>query len=69
MPKPTLTIQSAAEILGVSPQTLRAWDTSGKLKAHREPKSGYRLYQASQLEAFAKKWNIRRKDRLPKLAP
>lgn len=39
-----LTIKAAAEILGVSEQTLRRWDNSGKLRARRHPINGYRLY-------------------------
>ena len=30
-------IKEAAEILGVSPLTLRNWDKSGKFKAQRQP--------------------------------
>ena len=39
-----ITIKQAAELLGVSEQTLRRWDKSGKLKARRHPINGYRLY-------------------------
>src|SRR6266542_79643 len=44
-------IQEAAAILGVSEQTLRNWDRGGKLRAHRHPINGYRLYRASDLHA------------------
>jgi len=37
-----LTIGEAAEYLGVSPQTLRRWDASGKLRPVRHPASEYR---------------------------
>lgn len=40
-----LTIKAAAELLGVSEQTLRRWDKAGKLRAPRHPMNGYRLYQ------------------------
>lgn len=39
-----LMIKAAAELLGVSEQTLRRWDNSGKLRARRHPINGYRLY-------------------------
>ena len=32
-----LTVSEAAELLGVSPGTLRNWDRTGKLKPHRHP--------------------------------
>jgi excisionase family DNA binding protein len=43
-------IKEAAEILGVSPLTLRNWDKSGKFKAHRHPMNNYRVYKLSSLE-------------------
>lgn len=64
----TVTIQSAAEILGMSVQTLRTWDKQGRLPAFRDPKTGYRLYNITQLEQFAKDSNMRRKKRLANLA-
>ena len=47
-----LTIKDAAAFLGVSPSTLRNWDRSGKLKAHRNPLNGYRLYRKAELETL-----------------
>ena len=44
-----LTVQDAAQFLGVSPSTLRNWDRTGKLLAHRHPVNGYRLYQKEEL--------------------
>lgn len=55
-----VTVKIAAEILGVSINTLRNWDKSGKLRARRE-KNGYRYYQIRDLERFAKEHNLRRK--------
>lgn len=43
-------IKEAAEILGVSPLTLRNWDKSGKFKANRHPMNNYRVYKLSALE-------------------
>ena len=48
--KEYLTVGQAARFLGVTPATLRNWDRSGKLKAHRHPINGYRLYNRKELE-------------------
>lgn len=45
-------VKEAAELLGVSPMTLRNWDQSGKLVSIRNPMNGYRLYKRSDLEKF-----------------
>ena len=50
-----LTVGEAASFLGVSTTTLRNWDRSGKLKAHRHPINGYRLYRREDLEALLRK--------------
>lgn len=42
-------IKEAAEILGVSPLTLRNWDKSGKFRANRHPMNNYRVYKHSAL--------------------
>lgn len=47
-----LQIREASEVLGVSEQTLRNWDRSGKLRAQRHPINGYRLYRTAELHAF-----------------
>ena len=49
-----LTIGAAAALLGVSVSTLRNWDRGKKLKAHRHPINGYRLYSRPELEALAR---------------
>ena len=43
-------IKEAADILGVSPLTLRNWDKSGKFYAQRHPMNNYRVYKLSALE-------------------
>ena len=50
--KEIITISEAAEILGVSIDTLRRWDKSGKLKPVKTSGAGYRLYSQSQIELF-----------------
>jgi excisionase family DNA binding protein len=61
-----LTVSEAAEYLGVSADSLRRWDRSGKLAARRHPVSGYRLYLKVELDAFLKTlkaWPKSRKNR------
>ena len=50
-----LTVGEAAELLGVSKDTLRRWDRAGKLKARRHPITGYRLYLRDELSAWLKR--------------
>ena len=45
-----LTIKDVASILGVSKITLRNWDKSGKLKAHRHPFNNYRVYKLEDID-------------------
>ena len=45
-----LTIKSAAELLEVTPLTLRNWDRNGKLSARRHPMSNYRIYLRQDIE-------------------
>jgi excisionase family DNA binding protein len=42
----------AAEILGVSQNTLRTWAESGKIPVRRNPANGYRLFRRADLEKF-----------------
>lgn len=46
-----LRISEAAEYLGVSPGTLRNWEQQGKIRAHRVPQNGYRLFRLPDLKA------------------
>ena len=43
-------VKEAAELLGVSPNTVRAWGAAGKIPEYRHPANSYRLYQRSELE-------------------
>jgi len=45
-----ITIKKAAEVLGVTPLTLRNWDNSGKFPASRHPINNYRVYKVSDIE-------------------
>lgn len=44
-----LTIKRAAELLGVTPLTLRRWDKNGRLKAIRVGSRGDRRYEETKL--------------------
>lgn len=53
MKKGFITVKQAAEILGVSVQTIIRWDKSGKLKASRHPMNNYRLYRLVEIRKLA----------------
>ncbi len=45
-----LRISEAAEYLGVSPNTLRNWERTGKILAQRHPVNRYRLFRQQDLD-------------------
>ena len=45
-----ITIKDASKILGVTKLTLRNWDKSGKLVAHRHPFNNYRVYKLDDID-------------------
>ncbi|MBB3205479.1 excisionase family DNA binding protein [Rhodopirellula rubra] len=45
----------AADILGVSQNTIRTWSKDGKIPVHRNPANGYRLFKRRDLEQFLKR--------------
>lgn len=53
--KGMLRVGEAAECLGVTTETLRNWDKSGKLVATRHPVTGYRYYRQLDLDRFLKR--------------
>ena len=54
MPKLTEYVKTAeaAEILGVSQNTLRTWAAKGIIPMHRNPANRYRLFMRADLENF-----------------
>ncbi len=42
-------VRDLSKLLGVTPQTLRNWDKTGKLKPHHVVESGYRYYSEEQV--------------------
>lgn len=53
-----LNIKQAAQLLGVTPLTLRRWDKSGRLKAIRIGTGKHRRYEESRLLDLIKKGEI-----------
>jgi len=47
-------VAEAAEILGVSPGTVRTWAADNRIPMHRNPANGYRLFRRDELESFLK---------------
>jgi excisionase family DNA binding protein len=45
-------VAEAAQILGVSQGTVRAWAEAGKIPMYRNPANGYRLFRRTDLEKF-----------------
>jgi len=45
-------LNTVADLLSVSKETVRRWDNSGRLKARRKPGSNYRYYQQEDLKQF-----------------
>lgn len=64
-----LTIREAAEIIGVSTETLRRWDKSGKFTSSRNPINNYRVYNINTVNQFVKelKFDYYKKDENEKL--
>lgn len=50
MPKKFLTVREVAQLLNVTPLTVRNWDQKGKLIAYRHPVNNYRLYRIEDVE-------------------
>lgn len=45
-----LRVKEAAELLGVAPNTIRAWGAAGKIPEYRHPVNNYRLYRLDDLK-------------------
>lgn len=50
-----LTVKDASELLGVAPNTLRAWGAAGKIDEYRHPINNYRLYLHKELIQLKKR--------------
>ncbi len=58
-----LRVKEAAELLGVSPNTVRAWGGDGKIPEYRHPINRFRLYKRSELERVLRDIEGSRQDR------
>lgn len=47
-----LTVGQVAKLIGVSSETLRRWDKSGKFQSVRHPINNYRVYQETQVSSL-----------------
>lgn len=47
-----VSVTKAAQVLGVTPKTMRVWDKEGILKSYKTPK-GHRRYLLGELETLA----------------
>lgn len=58
-----LKIGEAADKLGVSTETLRRWDKSGKFKSERHPINNYRVYKEVHIENFMSETEVEYNER------
>lgn len=49
-----LNVKEASVLLGVSPNTVRAWGADQKIPEYRHPVNNYRLYKRTELEQILK---------------
>ena len=64
-----LRISEAADYLGVSPNTLRNWESAGKIVAHRHPVNDYRLFRREDLDALLSRLSDRHGNGEPNDSP
>lgn len=50
-----LRVKEAARMLGVSPNTVRAWGADGRIPEYRHPVNRYRLYRKTELKRILDK--------------
>ena len=48
-------VKEAAEMLGVSRNTIRAWGAAGKIAEYRHPVNNYRLFKRKDLQSIVSK--------------
>lgn len=59
-----LRVKEAAALLGVSPNTVRAWGGGGKIPEYRHPINRFRLYKRSELEKVLREIEDPRQERV-----
>ncbi len=60
------TIAEAAKLIGVSSQTLRRWDKSGKFSSIRHPINNYRVYNESNIQILLNGLQVEKRDETKK---
>lgn len=58
--KQFISVAEAAQLIGVSSQTLRNWEKRGELVPYRNPINKYRLYELEQIEDFLNQMRLER---------
>ena len=53
-------VQEVAHLMGVTPLTVRNWDTKGKLVAYRNPMNNYRMYKVEDVESLIRQIELSR---------
>jgi len=53
-------VQEVARLLGVTPLTIRNWDSKGKLVAYRNPVNNYRMYKVEDIETLIRQIELSR---------
>jgi site-specific DNA-methyltransferase (adenine-specific) len=53
-----LTVSQAAKLLGVSSETLRRWDKSGKFESVRHPINNYRVYPENNIISLVEEFQL-----------
>lgn len=48
-------VKETAEMLGVCPNTIRAWGASGKITEYRHPVNGYRMFKRDEIDRLIQK--------------
>lgn len=48
-------VKQAAQMLGVCPNTVRAWGAEGKIAEYRHPVNNYRLYKRKELDSLLRR--------------
>ncbi len=64
-----INVGEAAKLIGISSETLRRWDKSGKFESVRHPINNYRVYPESNVLSLVEKLQLELKYSSPKILP
>jgi DNA (cytosine-5)-methyltransferase 1 len=59
-------VKEAASLLGVAPNTVRAWGAASKIPEYRHPVNRYRLYKRADIESLLEELRAAAEERRPK---